>query len=29
MGDNPDVMVVWDCPNPMNRVQVELRRVKG
>jgi uncharacterized repeat protein (TIGR04076 family) len=24
---NPDVMV-WDCPNPMNRVQVELRRIK-
>jgi uncharacterized repeat protein (TIGR04076 family) len=27
MGEDPDVMV-WDCPNPMNRVQVELRRVK-
>jgi uncharacterized repeat protein (TIGR04076 family) len=28
MGEDPDVMV-WDCPNPMNRVQVELRRTKG
>lgn len=27
MGDDPDVMV-WDCPNPKNRVQVELRRIK-
>ena len=27
MGEDPDVMV-WDCPNPMNRVQVELRRIK-
>ncbi len=27
MGDNPDVQV-WDCPNPMNRVRVELRRTK-
>ena len=26
-GPDPDVQV-WDCPNPMNRVQVELRRVK-
>ena len=25
MGENPDVQV-WDCPNPMNRVKVELRR---
>ena len=22
------VVQVWDCPNPMNRVKVELRRVK-
>ena len=27
LGDNPDVQV-WDCPNPMNRVKVELRRTK-
>jgi uncharacterized repeat protein (TIGR04076 family) len=27
IGDDPDVQV-WDCPNPMNRVKVELRRVK-
>jgi uncharacterized repeat protein (TIGR04076 family) len=27
MGDDPDVQV-WDCPNPMNRVKVELRRIK-
>jgi uncharacterized repeat protein (TIGR04076 family) len=27
MGDNPDVQV-WDCPNPKNRVKVELRRIK-
>ena len=27
LGKDPDVMV-WDCPNPMNRVQIELRRVK-
>lgn len=26
-GPDPDVQV-WDCPNPINRVQVELRRVK-
>jgi len=26
-GDDPDVQV-WDCPNPTNRVKVELRRVK-
>ena len=26
MGD-PDVMV-WECPNPNNRVKIELRRVK-
>ena len=26
-GDDPDVQV-WDCPNPMNRVKVELRRIK-
>jgi uncharacterized repeat protein (TIGR04076 family) len=26
LGDNPDVQV-WDCPNPVNRVKVELRRV--
>ena len=26
-GDEPDVQV-WDCPNPTNRVKVELRRVK-
>lgn len=25
MGENPDVMV-WDCPNPANRVKVELTR---
>ena len=25
MGEDPDVQV-WDCPNPMNRVKVELRR---
>lgn len=28
MGSDPDVMV-WDCPNPMNRVKVELKRIKG
>jgi uncharacterized repeat protein (TIGR04076 family) len=27
IGDDPDVQV-WDCPNPMNRVKVELRRIK-
>ena len=27
MGD-PDVMV-WDCPNPANRVKVELQRIKA
>lgn len=27
LGDDPDVQV-WDCPNPNNRVKVELRRVK-
>jgi uncharacterized repeat protein (TIGR04076 family) len=27
MGEDPDVQV-WDCPNPMNRVKVELRRAK-
>jgi uncharacterized repeat protein (TIGR04076 family) len=27
MGEDPDVQV-WDCPNPMNRVKIELRRVK-
>ena len=26
-GNDPDIQV-WDCPNPMNRVKVELRRVK-
>ena len=26
-GDDPDVQV-WDCPNPTNRVKVELRRIK-
>lgn len=28
MGEDPDVQV-WDCPNPMNRVKVELRRIKA
>ncbi|WP_022665807.1 TIGR04076 family protein [Desulfospira joergensenii] len=28
MGEDPDVMV-WDCPNPNNRVKVELKRIKG
>ena len=28
MGSDPDVMV-WDCPNPNNRVKVELKRIKG
>ena len=27
VGDNPDIQV-WDCPNPQNRVRVELKRVK-
>ena len=27
VGDDPDVQV-WECPNFMNRVKVELRRVK-
>ena len=27
MGDDPDVQV-WDCPNPMNRVKVQLKRIK-
>lgn len=27
LGEDPDVQV-WDCPNPNNRVKVELRRVK-
>ena len=27
IGDDPDVMY-WECPNPNNRVKVELRRVK-
>lgn len=27
LGDNPDVMI-WECPNPNNRVKVELKRVK-
>ena len=27
LSDNPDV-IVWECPNPTNRVKVELRRVK-
>ncbi len=27
VGDNPDLMV-WECPNPNNRVKIELRRVK-
>lgn len=27
IGDDPDVQV-WECPNPMNRVKVELRREK-
>ncbi|MCK4795675.1 MAG: TIGR04076 family protein [Desulfobacteraceae bacterium] len=27
LGENPDVQV-WDCPNPINRVKIELRRVK-
>ncbi|SDL38172.1 TIGR04076 family protein [Maridesulfovibrio ferrireducens] len=26
-GEDPDVQV-WDCPNPHNRVKVELRRIK-
>ncbi len=27
MGADPDVQV-WDCPNPQNRLKVELRRIK-
>ena len=27
VGDDPDVQV-WECPNFMNRVKVELKRVK-
>ncbi len=27
IGENPDVMV-WECPNSMNRVKVELKRIK-
>lgn len=27
MGEDPDVQV-WDCPNPNNRVKIELRRVR-
>ncbi|XPV77868.1 MAG: TIGR04076 family protein [Desulfovibrio sp.] len=25
-GEDPDVML-WDCPNPQNRVKIELRRI--
>ncbi|MFH0785123.1 MAG: TIGR04076 family protein [Pseudomonadota bacterium] len=27
LSEDPDVQV-WDCPNPNNRVKIELRRVK-
>ena len=27
LGDDPAVMI-WECPNPNNRVKIELRRVK-
>lgn len=27
IGNDPDVQI-WDCPNPNNRVKVELRRIK-
>lgn len=27
LGDDPDVQY-WDCPNPNNRVKIELRRIK-
>ncbi len=27
LGENPDVQH-WDCPNPNNRVKIELKRVK-
>ena len=26
-GEDPDVQI-WDCPNPINRVLIELRRIK-
>jgi len=28
IGEDPDVLV-WECPNPNNRLKAEIRRIKG